>query len=191
MTATALPTRSTVIVDNPAWAWRNVEAAVKDAFYGQLDEDFVFDHRAQLDAAATTLFGPALVTQWWKRGFPVLFGPDNEATMRRPKDLPHHQVWDEACRRLDPYAVVWTARLDDVLLSYAAAHPRVEHLERACAGLRPYAEQLRAELHERLDRHAPHAISPRAEQQLDGWRHAVDTAVTRAQLDQLAADIPA
>jgi hypothetical protein len=192
MTATAPPARnrSWVVVDNAAWAWRNVADNIKDEFYARLDEDFVFDNRAQLDAAATTLFGPALVTQWWKRGFPVMFGPDNDATMlRRPKDLPHHEVWDAAASGLDPYLVVIKAGLDDELLRYAAAHPRAEHLDRHSAALRQHTDQLRVELHERLDQLA--ARSPRAEQQLDGWRAAVDTAWTRAQLEHLATEIPA
>lgn len=192
MTISATKPTNTVIVDNPAYAWRNVDEPVKDAFYAQLDADFVFDYRAQLDTAAVNLFGPALVTQWWKQGRPVMFGPDDEATMlRRPKGLPHHEVWDDAARHLDPYAVVIKANLDDELLRYAAARPRTEHLARHCAGLRRHIALLRAELHERLDTFAENATSPRAEAQLDGWRAAVDTATTRAQLDRLATEIPA
>lgn len=188
MTATAHHV-STTVVDNSAYAWRNVAEKAKNAFYSKLDADFVHDHRAQLDEQATVLFGPVLVTVWAEYGYQVTPGPDGLPMQRRPKGLPHHQVWDEACRRLDPYAVVFNARLDDELYRYAAAHPRAEHLDHACAGIRPHAEQLRAELHDRLDQ-LP-ARSPQAEAQRDGWRAAVDTAVTRAQLDHLAAEIPA
>lgn len=190
MTATADRT-STTVIDCPAYAWRNVADQIKNAFWAKLDADFVHDHQAQLDEAATVLFGPVLITVWHEHGYQVTPGPDGLPMQRRPKGFSHHQVWDEACARLNPYAVVFAARLDDRLLSYAAAHTRVEPLEAACAGLRPHAEQLRAELLARLDRYAETATSGRAEQQLDGWRSLVDTAVTRVQLDQLATDIPA
>lgn len=190
MTATAERT-STTVVDNPAYAWRNVAERVKDAFYGQLDADFVHDYRAQLDEATTVLFGPVLITVWSEQGFQVAFGPDGDSMLRRPAGPPWYRVWDEACRRLDPYAVVFEARLDDELVRYAAAHPRIEHLARALDGIRPHHTKLRAELNARLDHHAETATDPRAEAQLDGWRSLLDTAVSRAQLDQLATDIPA
>ncbi len=188
MTATAHHT-STTVVDNPAYAWRNLDEKAQKAFYSQLDADFVHDNRTALDAAATVLFGPILIAVWMEHGYQALFGPDGLPMQRRPKHFPWYTVWDEAASRLDPYAVVIKARLDDELLRYAAAHPRVEHLDRAVKGLRPHTEQLRTELHERLDQLTTR--SPRAEQQLDGWRAAVDTAWTRAQLDDLAVQIPA
>lgn len=195
MTATAHHT-STVVVDNAAYAWRNIPEHAQAAFYGQLDPDFVHDYRAQLDTAATVLFGPLLIQVWAEHGYQVTFGPDGLPMQRRPKGFPHHQVWDTAAARLDPYAVVIKAselsglNLDDELLRYAAAHPRVEHLDRAVQGLRPYTEQLRTELLDRLDQHAPNATSPRAEAQWDGWRHAVETAWSYAQLAALDSEIP-
>lgn len=189
MTTTTTEPRTTVI-DCPAYAWRNVADRVKDAFYARLDADFVHDYRSQLDATATVLFGPLLIQVWAEHGYQVTRGPDGDTMLRRPTGPPWYKVWDEAAKRLNPHAVVFAARLDDELLRYAAAHTRVEPLEAACAGLRPHAEQLRAELHERLDRRAEAATSDRAEQQVDGWRSLVDTAVTRAQLDHLDAEIP-
>lgn len=188
MTATA-DRASTTVVDNAAYAWRNVAEKVKDAFYAELDEDFVDDHRAALDVAATVLFGSLLVTVWHEHGYQVTPGPDGLPMQRRPKGFPHHQVWDESCRRLDPHAVVFAARLDEQLLRYAAARTRGEHLEHACAGLRPYLQQLRDELHARLN-DLP-AVCLNDEQRVEGWRHLVDTATSRRQLEQLATDIPA
>lgn len=195
MTAAATTrNRSWVVVDNSAWAWRNVADEVKDAFYANLDADFVFDNRAQLDAAATALFGPALITQWWKRGFPVMFGPDNDATMlRRPKNLPHHEVWDDAARHLDPHAVVIKAGLDDELLRYAAAHPRPEHLAHHGKALRVHTDPLRAELRDRLQAWADtfdDSTCQRAHDQHDGWQAAIDTATAYAQLERLRAELP-
>lgn len=192
MTATATAHHVTTVIDNPAYAWRNVDEPVKNAWYARLNEpDFVHDYIAKLNAKATEMFGPILGTVWAEHGYQLTPGPDGDTMLRRPTSPPWHKVWDEACRRLNPHAVVFAAGLDDVLLDYAAAHPRTEHLAHACAGLRPHAAQLRTELHDRLDRHAAKATDPRAETQLDGWRNAVDTAVTRTQLDYLAAEIPA
>jgi hypothetical protein len=190
MTTTTTKPR-TKVIDCPAYAWRNVAEAVKDAWYAKLDADFVHDHRAQLDTAATALFGPLLLAEWTRRGYQVTPAPDGETMQRRPKGFPHHQVWDQACRDLDPYAVVHAACLDDVLLEYVAHRPRVEHLQDALDGLRPHHSVLRADLEARLDRFAETATSPQAEAQLDGWRSLLDTAATRAQLDQLDTDIPA
>lgn len=188
MTATA-DRVSTTVIDCSAYAWRNVAEKVKDAFYANLDADFVHDYRAQLDEAATVLFGPVLITVWAEHGYQICFGPDGDSMIRRPQGFPWHKVWDEACSRLAPHAVVIKAGLDDQLLRYAAAHPRTEELARHCKALRQHSTELRAELHDRLDQ-LP-ATSLRAEWQLDGWRALVDTAVTRAQLEQLAAEIPA
>jgi hypothetical protein len=187
MTATEHHT-STLVVDNPAYAWRNLDEKTQERFYGQLDADFVHDNRTALDAAATVLFGPALITVWTEHGYQVVFGPDGLLMQRRPRDFPWYEVWDEAAARLKPHAVVVKAGLDDELLRYVAAHPRPE-LNRHCAALRQHTEALRAELHARLDALA--TGSPRAEQQVDGWRAAVDTAWTRAQLEHLATEIPA
>jgi hypothetical protein len=185
---------SRTVVDNPAYAWRNLDEKAQKRFYSQLDADFVHDNRPALDAAATVLFGPLLIAVWTEHGYQALFGPDGLPMQRRPKNFPWYEVWDEAACRLDPYAVVIKARLDDELLRYAAAHTRVEHLDRAVKGLRPHTEQLRTELHDRLD-----AIDAtftddtceKARQQLDGQRAGVDTAWTRAQLEHLATEIPA
>lgn len=183
---------STTVIDCVPYAWRNIDEKVQAAFYGQLDADFVHDYRAQIDAAATVLFGPVLIAVWAEHGFQVtLGGPDGLPHQRRPHNFPWHQVWDEAARRLDPHAVVIEARLDDELLRYAAAHPRPEHLARHCTALRQRSQHLRDELNARLDAHAAHAATQQAEAQLEGWRHAVETAWTRAQLEQLATDIPA
>lgn len=190
MTATASLT-STLVVDCPAYAWRNADEKVKACFYGQLDADFVHDHQSDLDAAATVLFGSLLITVWTEHGYQVTFGPDGLPMQRRPKGFPWHKVWDEAVARLDPHAVVIKAGLDDELLRYAAAHPRTEQLAFHCKALRLRTDELRDELNDRLDRHAELVDCDRAEQQLDGWRAAVDAAITRAQLLQLAADIPA
>lgn len=189
MTATTHRT-STTVVDNPAYAWRNVAEKVKNAFYAKLgDEDFVDDHRTQLDTAATTLFGPLLVTVWHEFGYQVTPGPDGLPMQRRPKGFPHTQVWDEACRRLDPYTVVVTAGLDDDLQRYAAAHPTTRHLERTLAGLGPQLQARRDALHVRLDDLPACCLAD--EQRVEGWRHLVDTATTCGQLDHLAAEIPA
>lgn len=183
---------STTVIECPAYAWRNVKQSIRDAFYARLDADFVHDHIATLDAAATVLFGPLLATVWAEHGYLVsLDGEDGIAHQRRPHGVPWHQVWDTAATRLDPHTVVVEAGLDDELLRYAAAHPRTEHLARHCTALHRCTQQIRDELHARLDAFAETADCPRAEQQLDGWRHLVDTATTRAQLDQLANDIPA
>lgn len=190
MTTTTTAVR-TPVVDNPAYAWRNVHERVKNAFYARLDADFVHDNRTALDTAATVLFGPILITVWAEHGYQVCFGPDGDTMLRRPKGFPWHKVWDEAAARLDPHTVVLKARLDDELLRYAAAHPRTEQLEQHCKALRHRSAPLRAELHDRLDALAENTDSLRAEQQIDGWRALVDTAVTCAQLDKLAADIPA
>lgn len=181
---------STTVIDNPAYAWRNVANKVRDAFYASLDEDFVHDNIEALDAAATALFGPVLIQVWAEHGFQVTFGPDGLPMQRRPKGFPHHQVWDEAARHLDPHDVVLKAGLDDELLRYAAARSNPKHLEHHSKALRACVQPLRDELHARLDRRAEHATSLRAEQQVDGWRHLVDTAVTRVQLDRLDAQIP-
>jgi hypothetical protein len=188
MTATTIPASATV-VDNPAYAWRNLDEKAQGHFYGQLDADFVHDYRSELDAAATELFGPVLVAVWIEHGYQVTFGPDGLPMQRRPKGFPWYEVWDEAASRIDPHAVVIKARLDDELLRYAAAHPRCEDLARHSKALRQCTAALRAELHVRLDQFAAHSV--RAEQQLDGWRAAVDTAWTRAQLERLATEIPA
>lgn len=177
------------VVDNPAYAWRNLDEKTQQAFYGQLDPDFVHDNRTELDAAATALFGPLLIAAWREHGYQACFGPDGLPMQRRPKDKPWYQVWDTAADRLDPHDVVIKAGLEDELLRYAAAHPRTEHLTRHCAALRQSTAQLRAELHDRLDQLPADSI--RAERQVDGWRAAVDTAWTRAQLDRLDAEIPA
>lgn len=182
----------TTVIDCPAYAWRNVKEQVRNAFYARLDADFVHDHIAALDTAATVLFGPLLATVWAENGYTVsLHGEDGLAHQRRPHGFPWHQVWDTAAARLNPHAVVVEAGLDDELLRYAAAHPRGDELVRQCAGLRPHHQQLRDELHARLDEFAMTAECHLAEQQLDGWRSLVDTATSRAQLEQLATDIPA
>lgn len=178
------------VIDCPAYAWRNVHEKVQAAFFGKLDADFVHDSRAQLDAAATVLFGPLLITVWAEHGYSAtLDGEDGLPHQRRPHGFPWHRVWDEAASRLDPHDVVIAARLDDELLRYAAARPRCEQLARHCTALRQRTSELRAELHTRLD--ALPATSPQAERQHEGWRAAVDTAWTRAQLDHLATEIPA
>lgn len=183
---------STTVIDCAPYAWRNVNEPVRDRFYAVLDADFVHDHIEALDAAATILFGPVLTEAWTEYGYQATVdGPDGLPHQRRPRGLPWHQVWDTAATRLDPHAVVIAAGLDDELLRYAAAHPRAEHLARHCTALRQRTAELRTELHARLDRHAELVGCDRAEQQLDGWRSLVDTAVTRAQLDHLATDIPA
>ncbi|ANZ35314.1 hypothetical protein BBK82_03665 [Lentzea guizhouensis] len=107
-------------VDNTAYAWRN--AADEWRCYQQLPADFVHDHRAALDEAATSLFAPVLVEAWAERGYAVEFISDGDAMQHRPhdpSDETYGQVWDEAAYRLDPYAVVRAARLDDVLPTYA------------------------------------------------------------------------
>jgi hypothetical protein len=190
MTATA-DRVSTTVIDNPAYAWRNLDETTQQAFYAKLDADFVHDNREALDAAATVLFGPVLNTVWAEHDYQVVFGPDGLPMQRRPRGFPWYQVWDEAATRLNPHAVVVEARLDDELLRYAAAHPRCEQLAFHCAALRQCTAALRTELHARLDVLAENTGSLRAEQQIDGWRAAVDTAWTRAQLDQLATEIPA
>jgi hypothetical protein len=187
MTTTTTKPRTTV-VDNPAYAWRNLDDKAQERFYSQLDADFVHDNRAALDAAATELFGPVLIAVWMEHGYQVVFGPDGLPMQRRLKGFPWYEVWDEAAARLDPHAVVIKARLDDELLRYAAAHPRTEHLARHSKALRQHTDQLRAELRDRVDQ-LP-ARSPQAEQQREGWRAAVDTAWTRAQLECLADEIP-
>lgn len=198
MTVTASHTHTTVVIDNADYAWRNALESART--YHQLDADFVHDYRAQLDQAATVLFGPILVQVWAENGYSVTFGPDGDTMLRRHTDRPWHKVWDEAARRLNPHAIVIKASeltghsLDDELLRYAAAHPRAEQLSRHCAALRRCTAGVRADLHARLDAHADTFTTETCEQawaQIDGWRNAIDTAVTRAQLEQLAADIPA
>lgn len=196
-----VPDGSTVrgtITDCPAYAWRNIAEKAQAAFYGQLDADFVHDYRAELDAAATkvredgtSLFGAVLAEAWTEQGYLVsLHGEDGLVHQRRPHGFPWHLVWDTAASRLDPHAVVIAAGLDDELLRYAAARPRTGQLDRHCKALHRCTQQLRDELHVRLDAFAETADCPRAEHQLDGWRHLVDTATTRAQLEHLAAEIP-
>lgn len=115
-----------VAVDNAAYAWRNADD--ESRCYLQLPADFVFDYRAELDETATrldehgnSLFGQVLIEVWAERGYVVEFIEDGNAMQHRPhdpSDATYHEVWDEAAYRLDPYAVVRAARLDDVLATY-------------------------------------------------------------------------
>ncbi|MDX3661255.1 hypothetical protein PV646_28455 [Streptomyces sp. ID05-26A] len=192
MTTTAHRT-TTVVTDNPVFAWRNVLDAVKDAFYAELDADFVHDYRAQLDQAASVLFGPALIEAWAELGYQVTFGPDDLSMQRRPKYWPWREVCDTACARLDPYLVVIKADLDGELLRYAAAHPRTEALAKHAKALRTHTDPLSTELHDRLDAWSEtfdDNTSQHAHDQHDGWQAAIDTAVTYAQLLRLRDDLP-
>lgn len=114
------------VADNAVYAWRNAQD--ESRCYQQLHPDFVFDFRAELDEAATrirpdgtSLFGAVLIEVWAERGYAVEFIEDGDAMQHRPHnpdDETYGQVWDEAAYRLDPYAVVRAARLDDVLSTY-------------------------------------------------------------------------
>lgn len=190
MTTTAQLT-TPVVVDNPVFAWRNVDNAVKDAFYAQLDEDFAYDFRPELDQAAAVLFGPILIAVWAEHGYQVTFGPDDLMLRRRPKYVPWREVCDEATTRLDAHLVVIKAGLDDELLRYAAAHPRAEALAAHSKALRVHTDPIRAELYDRLHAWADgHDLCGRAQHQFDGWQAAIDTAVTHAQLLRLRNDLP-
>lgn len=118
---------SQAVEDNASYAWRN--AGDEWRCYQQLPADFVYDFRAQLDQAAieiredgTSLFGDVLIEVWAERGYQIEWAEDGDAMQHRPhtpSDKTYGEVWDEAAYRLDPYAVVRAARLDDELPKYA------------------------------------------------------------------------
>lgn len=118
---------SRMVEDNASYAWRNADDEWR--CYTQLNSDFVHDFRAQLDEAATrpnengdSLFSLVLTEVWAKRGYKVEWIDDGDAMQHRPhspSDQVYGDVWDEAAYRLDPYAVVRAARLDDELPKYA------------------------------------------------------------------------
>jgi hypothetical protein len=118
------------VIDCADYAWRNADDAAR--CYQQLNSDFVHDYRAQLDRAATkvdedgtSLFGRVLTEVWAEHGYTVELGEETSGEPfryerpRRPADAVFYAVWDEAAYRLDPYAVVRAARLDDELPKYA------------------------------------------------------------------------
>lgn len=110
---------SRAVEDNASYAWRN--AGDEWRCYTQLPTDFVHDFRAQLDEAATSLFAPVLTEVWAERGCQVEWIDDGDAMQHRPhtpSDKTYGEVWDEAAYRLDPYAIVSAARLDDELPKY-------------------------------------------------------------------------
>jgi len=118
---------SRLVVDNAVYAWRNADD--ESRCYMQLPSDFVHDFRSELDRAATkvdndgtSLFGGVLAEVWTERGYQVDWIEDGDAMQHRPhtasNDL-YWAIWDEAAYRLDPYAVVRAARLDDELPKYA------------------------------------------------------------------------
>lgn len=117
---------SPVVVDCPAYAWRNADDTAR--CYLQLNSDFVHDYRAELDTAAlavdengASLFSRVLTETWAKRGYTVELveetdgEPHQYPVPRQPADDVFYAVWDEAVYRLDAEAVVRAARLDDVL----------------------------------------------------------------------------
>jgi hypothetical protein len=118
------------VVDCVAYAWRNAEDAAR--CYTQLSDDFVHDYRAQLDEAVlrldedgTSMFSRVLTEVWAEHGYTVELADEAEGepfrydVPRCPADDVFYAVWDEAAYRLDPYAVVRAAQLDDELSKYA------------------------------------------------------------------------
>jgi hypothetical protein len=130
---------SRVVIDSPAYAWRNADDEAR--CYTQLNDDFVHDYRAQLDEKATEAMSRVLEQVWAERfaavgtalliakvagvlpmdmrapKFELVWGSDDDVQHRphQPSDETYWSVWDEAASRLDPYEIVRAADLDDVL----------------------------------------------------------------------------
>lgn len=114
---TLRPVAVRVVVDNARYAWDNSLQLCMAA----LPEDFVGDYRHALDSAAVAAMETELRTVWAERGYRVAYGSWKalaSPTDRRLSDDVYHGVWDEAAARLDAYALVDVAGLNDELNGY-------------------------------------------------------------------------
>lgn len=103
------------VTDNAKYAWDNSSQYC----LAGLADDFVSEYRDLIDAAAITAIEPELRTEWARRGYTVEFGPwDNlrSSEVERPlDDVDYWLVWDQAADRLDGYALVAAAGLNEQL----------------------------------------------------------------------------
>ena len=173
-----IETERPVVTDRAADAWDESDKQALTDLRNTFGEDLVEAHETALCRAAHWLIETHLRAEWRARGFFVAFSDGVDSALDGgayavPSDEVCHQVWQAAADAITDKALVLEAALGHVF-------PTSTDLE--CH---------RAALHKRLDEWASGDMSDRAEQQLDGLRAAVDGAVTRAQLIELSARVPA
>jgi hypothetical protein len=169
------------VVDCPANAWNEADKPALLDLRNTFGDDLVSCYEALLYDAAHALIETHLVIEWRNRGFKVEFVHDTSAfedgatpgpdgmEFHVPDDSTYLQVWQSAAKAITWKDLVNEAEMTDVF------------------PVRTELERHRLALHHRLDVFAETAQCPQAEAQLDGFRAAVDGAVTRSRLIELSA----
>jgi hypothetical protein len=158
-----------VVTDCPADAWNESHQQAIADLRATFGDDQVNAHESALHRAAHELIEGRLRRGWRARGYRVTFtnhprfNPDLNI-YATPADEIYHEVWQAAADQISDRDLVLAADLGHEF------------------PLATEMEMLRAALHYRLSEWANDDMSDTAQQQLDGWREAVDNAVTRTQL---------
>jgi hypothetical protein len=172
---------SRLVVDCPAYAWDNSDQQAILDLRNTFGDDLVDTYETDLRHAAHKLIETHLDAAWGNRDFAVSYvrnasafedgatpGPDGTEYFV-PSDETYHQVWQTAADAITDKDLVHEADL--------------QHVFRMGTEL----QQHRAALLHRLNEFAETANCDKAEAQLDGYREAVEAAVTRAQLVEISS----
>ena len=121
MTATALPTTRTAIIDCPAYAWDNSDQPAILDLRERFGFQWVTDHREDLDEAADDLIRDHLLAGWRARGFEPMWTDDKAAyeadsynpAPADPANQTYWDVWNEAAYAITADRLIDKANLRD------------------------------------------------------------------------------
>lgn len=173
--------RSGVVVDCPAYAWDESDQAAILDLRNTFGDDLVDTYESDLHRAAHVLIETHLDAVWHNRDFAVVYVRDKSAfesgATPGPDGTPYFVPTNEI------YQQMWQAAADAITDKDLVRQANLGHVFQMSTDLQRHRDAL----HHRLDEWASSDMCTKAEHQLDGWRAAVDGAVSRAQLVEISA----
>lgn len=178
--------QSRVVIDCPAYAWDESDKQALVDLRDTFGDDLVDTYESDLRNAAHVLIEHHLDAAWGNRDFVVAYVRNKSAfedgATPGPDGTPYFVPTDAI------YGQVWQAAADAITDKDLITEANLGHVFQMSTDL----ERHRAALLDRIDDWANTCddMSERAEQQIEGWRAAVENAVTRAWLIEISALIP-